>query len=546
MTEVIVSSRSNSCENFRFDDFHPKPRYIEDSPAIEFAELIHSRSDDLILQNAPLTEPIIQRGISDAAIQIQKDACVVYDDIVPSRNSKLLSLYYSDSETNSNTNLRDSECEPPMLKITGCFDDISCPSQRTSKCIDSSDKIDPEHSIRDIISRNDFYRFVLFKKHYDEYLDISQKYEEARTISYYLEEKYHEVKNQRDSLIESNKELEQKLKLKDLQLQEKEEELFQQIEKVFRLEEDCEKLRKEKEKIHELKEQLQKDKNEVYKQLRLQADESDVLKRDFEKKKNDLIKQFSEIVLEKNHLEKENIELKEAVGDLERQLPSDVSTSYTKRKNIQKLQQQMTDLKVKAKQSATLNSQLKKGMKHLATCRRRKCSVCAYTRATFGEYPNNRRLHHKLTAGCFPFHESKKREKDAFQLESLEDMLLEDSARIAKRLSECSFASVQSYVFPVASAVRPPPHIPFIDECTSTVASEDEHEAGRNASRLSSSTVDVENGFYSDSGFSSELYDSSLSHSKSNSFGRAARWTTSFRKLIKRVSSKKQPQTTEN
>lgn len=35
---------------------------------------------------------------------------------------------------------------------------------------------------------------MLFKKHYDEYLDISQKYEEARTISYYLEEKYHEVK----------------------------------------------------------------------------------------------------------------------------------------------------------------------------------------------------------------------------------------------------------------------------------------------------------------------------------------------------------------
>lgn len=48
--------------------------------------------------------------------------------------------------------------------------------------------------------------------------------------------------NQRDSLIESNKELEQKLKLKDLQLQEKEEELFQKIEKVFRLEEDCEKV----------------------------------------------------------------------------------------------------------------------------------------------------------------------------------------------------------------------------------------------------------------------------------------------------------------
>lgn len=157
--------------------------------------------------------------------------------------------------------------------------------------------------------------------------------------------------------------------------------------------------------------------------------------------------------------------------------------------------------------------------------------------------PACRRLHHKLTAGCFPFHEPKKREKDAYQLETLEDMLLEDSARIAKRLSECSFASVQSYVFPAASVVRPA-HIPYIDECTSTVASDDEHEAGPDASRSSTSTV--EHGFYSDSGFSSELCDSSLSHSKSNSFRRATRWTTSFRKLIKRVSSRKQPRTTEN
>lgn len=39
-----------------------------------------------------------------------------------------------------------------------------------------------------------FNRFVLFKKHYEKYLDISKKYEEARNISYFLEEKYHEVK----------------------------------------------------------------------------------------------------------------------------------------------------------------------------------------------------------------------------------------------------------------------------------------------------------------------------------------------------------------
>jgi hypothetical protein len=38
------------------------------------------------------------------------------------------------------------------------------------------------------------FRFVLFKRHYEKYLNISKKYEEARNIAYYLEEKYHEIK----------------------------------------------------------------------------------------------------------------------------------------------------------------------------------------------------------------------------------------------------------------------------------------------------------------------------------------------------------------
>ncbi|KAJ1524722.1 hypothetical protein ONE63_009605 [Megalurothrips usitatus] len=56
------------------------------------------------------------------------------------------------------------------------------------------DRVDPEDSIRDIITDNDFYKFVLFKTHYDKYLHLSKKYEEARNIAYYLEEKYHEIK----------------------------------------------------------------------------------------------------------------------------------------------------------------------------------------------------------------------------------------------------------------------------------------------------------------------------------------------------------------
>lgn len=37
-------------------------------------------------------------------------------------------------------------------------------------------------------------RFVLFKRHYDKYVALAEKYEESRGVVYYLEERYHEVK----------------------------------------------------------------------------------------------------------------------------------------------------------------------------------------------------------------------------------------------------------------------------------------------------------------------------------------------------------------
>lgn len=42
------------------------------------------------------------------------------------------------------------------------------------------------------------------------------------------------------------------------------------------------------------------------------------------------------------------------------------------------------DLSLIAQQKAALTSQFQKAMQHLATCKRRKCSVCNYTRAVFG------------------------------------------------------------------------------------------------------------------------------------------------------------------
>lgn len=45
---------------------------------------------------------------------------------------------------------------------------------------------------------------------------------------------------------------------------------------------------------------------------------------------------------------------------------------------------QLSELKLVAHQNATLSSQFQKAMQHLATCKRRKCSVCNYTKAVFG------------------------------------------------------------------------------------------------------------------------------------------------------------------
>lgn len=145
----------------------------------------------------------------------------------------------------------------------------------------------------------------------------------------------------------------------------------------------------------------------------------------------------------------------------------------------------------------------------------------------------------KLTTGCFPFQDHRNRYQGSnFHIISLEDSLSEDSSKIAKRLSECSFLSdAQSYLpTPCPATISRPSHIPYIDECSSANVSEDEIEASKNS--ICSSVVG--HGFYSDSGFSSEVCDSSLSRSKSNSLRRATKWTTSFRKLIRRVSLRNQ------
>ncbi|CAB0003720.1 unnamed protein product [Nesidiocoris tenuis] len=121
---------------------------IDERPlGLGLCDLKHSKSDDLVLQSAPISPPEIQHGISEASLQIQREACVVYEDDLASGN---LPVYFSDSETLKSPSIP----EKPLLKITGDFGD-GMSSKRSSQYI--HDRIDPEDSIKDIISENDFY-----------------------------------------------------------------------------------------------------------------------------------------------------------------------------------------------------------------------------------------------------------------------------------------------------------------------------------------------------------------------------------------------------
>lgn len=168
MTDLMIQTASNSTarsDSYRYGlrDGCRSPiisRYtgFEDRQTLGLSDMKHSKSDDLVLQSAPAAAAEMHHGISDAALQIQKEACVVYDDDLAVPSSvlpKSLPVYYSDSETSNVAKC--SSLDKPVLKITGDFGSESA-SRRSSRHIGLYDRLDPEDSIRDIISENDFYR----------------------------------------------------------------------------------------------------------------------------------------------------------------------------------------------------------------------------------------------------------------------------------------------------------------------------------------------------------------------------------------------------
>uniref|UniRef100_A0ABD2X1R6 Uncharacterized protein n=1 Tax=Trichogramma kaykai TaxID=54128 RepID=A0ABD2X1R6_9HYME len=237
-----------------------------------------------------------------------------------------------------------------------------------------ADRVDPEDSIRDIVTENDLYRFVLFKRHYDKYVALAARYEEARGLAYYLEERYHEVKAERDRLEETREQLERRLEGCEAELKDKEEELFSQLERSLRLEDEAERARAEREACQARRERLEREQAATLRQLQLQAAENEITRRSLERARQEVIKQATAIRLEKDALEQENEALKNKLRAEQDELGAE------RRRN----EEGVAALAHEANSLRHAARHLRAAALHATNCRRRRrCSVCAYARRTF-------------------------------------------------------------------------------------------------------------------------------------------------------------------
>lgn len=480
MTELLVGRGDTFPRNF-MDTF----RYSRSEPL--YNELKASKSDEFILQN-PSDIPI---------------SCEIHHG----RSENVLD---APDEEELNTCLQNSE----VIRPNTC---------RKSKRVSVYDKVDPEDSIRDIVSENDFYKFVLFKKHYDKYLFLSQKYEEAKNVAYYLEEKYHELKMERDNLLSKKEELRQRLESCESLVRDKEDEVFVQFERVLYLEEQCEK-------------------------LLLQSKESDKIIKKLEAARHELVKHMTTLRDEKECLEKENDHLKETL-EAERQGIKRYIHNLKKKKSEAELAQRQTELE----RNANLTSQFQKAVQHLATCKRKKCSVCSYTKSVYAKSSSNRQKDKKLL-GCLqtPFLEMRNIIKpppspihgEGASLSEWFCPLYNQHEDDEDSSSECCSLSIPFGEMGIS----------YIDDSSDTISStfDHDHDKPDGSSHMGAASSSMR-GCESDSGFSSDIctnytMTASTPREKFSPYTPPAtldevecakltrtKWTASFRKLIRKI-----------
>ncbi|XP_034941564.1 uncharacterized protein [Chelonus insularis] len=469
------------------------------------SEMRHSRSEDILGASgadAPTRTP---------SSYLHEQACASEDDLVASSALR---------DASSSTNLLQDSIYPYGNRRSAA----SPPP--------TFDRADPEDSIRDIVTENDLYRFVLFKRHYDKYVALAEKYEESRGIAYYLEERYHEVKAEKDRLEETCKELERQLENRETQVREKEEELFLHLERSLRLDDEIERLKAERDSCIAVRERLEREQTSALRQLQLQATQSEVTRRNLEQARLDIVRQATVIRAERDALERENVVLKEKLRVEQVELGEE---RRRREEGIALLTHEAVTLRHAARH-------LRAAALHATSCkRRRRCSVCLYAKRTFAEV---------------------------------------DDCRDDGKLFKCLQTPLQDLRtwFRPNPITAPPPHtqelrtsspvasrIGYIDDSSSS--SEDEEFGDTPLAEVSLSSTNsgappASRAFSSDSGFSSEIGDrrsrrsyevggSSRKISESSSdadvMGQRAipstftrsKWTSSFRKLLGRKSKAK-------
>lgn len=408
---------------------------------------------------------------------------------------------------NSTCKMRHSKSEDffkPMLRSNAT--PVSAISEDLISCTPSA-RIDPVDSIRDIVSENDFYRFVLFKRHYDKYIALSTKYEEAKGLVYYLEERYIELKTERDKLQQTRWMLEKKLEGCESELRDKEEELFLQLERSLRVEDEIERVRIDRDTCRSEYDRLERDQAGVLRQLHLHTAQNEITRRSLERARQEVIKQATIIRTERDALEQENEVLKEKLRLEQNELGAE---RLRREEGMAALTQEAVTLRHTARH-------MRAAALHATACRsRRRCSVCIYAKRTFFTDVDDFRNDGKLFK-CF----------------------------------QAPFQDLRSWLLPpsVPSSVLPPTtldcEIGYIDESSS---SEDEYSSVVPVAPVLANTPPTCRAFSSDSGFSSEIgdrrsrsYECSSSH-KSESCNsentqpqsslHRSKWTLSIRKLL--------------
>ena len=148
MTDLLIQSVSSRGDTFPrrlLDGCRSSvvSRYSTGGDSLS-SELKHSKSDDLVLQSKAVIPPDICHTPYDSAIT--KTACVMCEDDLVSTPVLPKARYFSDSETDE---VRSNS------KISGDFSDVH---QISNRHVGLCDRVDPEDSIRDMITENDFYR----------------------------------------------------------------------------------------------------------------------------------------------------------------------------------------------------------------------------------------------------------------------------------------------------------------------------------------------------------------------------------------------------